>query len=146
MPREVIRAKHRQHAVRTVAQRGRAVRHLSMLLAGAGVVRLNRNSDFIDHRRHFGRRFPARFAGFGRDDARQLGLVGFQQSGKFFNKRLALGKWPFCPRGKRVSCGTAGLLDLRGAGVISLPQHLFSNWIGFYALFAFARYPVTVNP
>ena len=38
---EVIGAEHRQHAVRTVAQRGGPVRHLGTLFAGAGVVRLD---------------------------------------------------------------------------------------------------------
>jgi hypothetical protein len=48
-----------------VAQRGRAVGHLAVLFAGAGMVGLHRNGDFVDHRRHFRCRFPARLSGFG---------------------------------------------------------------------------------
>ena len=144
--RVIINSKHCQHAVRTVAQRGRAVRHLGVLFAGAGVVRLHRNGDFVNHRRHFGCRFPARLAGFRRDDARQFGLICLQQPGKLFNKRLAHGERLFCPRRERAASGMAGLFHLRGAGVMPLPEHLFSNRIGLYALFAFARDPVTVNP
>ena len=146
MPGEVVRAKHRQHPVRTVAQRGGAVRHPGMLLTGAGVVRLHRYTDFIDHRRHFGCCLPARLAGFAGNDAGQLCFIGLQQRSKFLNQRLALGEWPFRPCRKRAACSLAGLLNLPGAGVAPRPEHLLADRVSFCPRITFARYPVTVNP
>ena len=146
MPREVVGAKHRQHAVGAMAQRGRAVSHFGMLLAGAGMVRLYRDGDFVDHRRHFSRRFPAWLAGFQGDRAGQLGFVRFQQRRKLFDNPLAHGERLFRPRRKRAARGVAGLFNLPGAGIIPLPEHLVADRIGLHALFAFARYPVTVDP
>ncbi|MNR15475.1 hypothetical protein D3C85_1320120 [compost metagenome] len=146
MAREIIRAKHRQHAMRAVTQGRRAVGHIRALLAGAGVVGLHRNGDFVDHRRDFGRRFPARFTGFAGDNAGQLDFVGFQQRRKFLNHRLTQAKRLFRPRRE---CGTrrfTRLLNLCGAGIGSGPQRFFTYRIGFLAAFAFARHPVAINP
>ncbi|CSF76853.1 Uncharacterised protein [Shigella sonnei] len=41
MTREIIRPKHRQHAVRAMSQARRTVRHFTTLLAGTNVIRLN---------------------------------------------------------------------------------------------------------
>jgi hypothetical protein len=46
----------------------RPVRHLGVLRAGARVVRFYRNGGFIDHRRDFSGRFPARLTRFTSDN------------------------------------------------------------------------------
>ncbi|MNZ37050.1 hypothetical protein D3C78_544890 [compost metagenome] len=146
MPREIVRAEDRQHAVRTMAQRCGAVGHIGMLFAGAGVIGLNRNSDFIDHCRDFGRRLPARLAGFAGNNAGQFCLIRFQQRREFFDDRLTRRKRQFCPRRKSFSGRLRRLCYLSRTGVKPLPERLVANRIGLHASFTFARDPVAIDP
>ena len=79
---EVVRAVDREHAVRTVAQHGIAVRDLGLAFAGARAVRKDRNVDLVGHGRNLGARFPQRFADFLGDGRRQLLGVFLQQVAK----------------------------------------------------------------
>ncbi len=121
MAGEVIGAKHRQHAVRTMAQRGCPVGHFGVLLAGTGVVGLYRNGDFVDHRGDFRCRFPARLAGFAGNDPGQLLLIGFQQRGKFLNDGLTRTEGQLCPAREGRTRRPARLFNLRGIGIGPLP-------------------------
>jgi hypothetical protein len=80
--REVIRAEHREHAVRAVPQHGVAVRDLRRGFAGARAVGLHRNVDLGRHRRHFRARFPQGLADFLGDGGGQLLGVLLEQVAK----------------------------------------------------------------
>ncbi|MNE23803.1 hypothetical protein D3C80_1170740 [compost metagenome] len=146
MPREIVRAEDCQHAVRTVAQRRGTIGHIGMLFAGASMIGLNRNSDFIDHRRDFGRRFPARLAGFAGNNAGQLCLIRFQQRREFFDDRLTRRKRQFCPRREGFSGRLRRLRYLSRTRIKPLPERLVAYRIGLNASFTFARDPVTIDP
>jgi hypothetical protein len=65
---EIIRAQHRQHAVRLVAQRHAAAhRGIELALAGAFGEGAGRNVDLGDYRIDLGLGFPQRLAGLARD-------------------------------------------------------------------------------
>jgi hypothetical protein len=89
MPGKVIRPEHRHHAMRTMPQYRGAVGHRRTLLAGALVVRLNRDLDLGRHRRDFGARFPQRLAGLAADRFGQRFLALGQQRGEAAHDRAA---------------------------------------------------------
>ncbi|MPN39623.1 hypothetical protein SDC9_187151 [bioreactor metagenome] len=146
MPRKVIGAKYRQHAMRAVTKRRRAVGQLTLMLAGAGVIGLDGNRDFVNHRRHFRRRFPAWLAGFTGDNGGQIRFIALQQHGEFFHNRLPLAEGASGPGRKRGAGSTSRLHHLRGIGIVTFPEHVALHRILLHPTFTLTGHPVTVNP
>lgn len=145
MAGEVVRPKHRQHAVRAMTQHRSAVGHRRLAKTGARLVGLQRNAHFTDHRLNFGQRFPTRFTGLTADGFRQRLFVLFQQGGEAFHQLFALFKRRTRPGGKRGTRGLAGGGDVVSIGGVSAPQRLVADRIGFAELGAAALPPDAIN-
>ena len=126
MAGEVIRAEHRQYAVRPMAQRAFRL----LMGAGARVVRLHGNGDLVDHRLHFRLRLPAWLAGFACDGLAQFAFMLLQLRGKGFYRSDAP-KTAAAPGGKSGARGVAGGGHLLRVGGVAAPQRGAVHRIGF---------------
>ncbi|VDZ67357.1 Uncharacterised protein [Klebsiella aerogenes] len=84
----------------TVAQRGGAVGHRRLALAGAAMVSAHRDRHLIYHGGNFRGRLPAWFTGLSGNNRRQLAFVRFQQRRKLLDDPLTRAKWQAGPGGK----------------------------------------------
>ncbi len=95
---EIVGAEHRHHAVRLVAQRGLALqRAVELALPGPLGIGADRDLDLVDHRFHFGPRFPHGFAGLAGDQLGEFILFLAHLVGKAAHQLHPLGERLCCP-------------------------------------------------
>ncbi len=120
---EVVRAEHRDDAVRAVTQHRDAVGHVLALLAGALLIRLDRDADLRGHRCDFGARFPQRLARLAADRGRDRFLAFGEQRGEALDDFAACLEVERRPAGERAARARDRTVDVGRRCAVALPGH-----------------------